>query len=106
MRIWRIILIITLGTVSLTSVLGQTTAQATPPPRLRLHRGTFDLQAPPATAAVAELSRAAPGTYDIIQFRGPITLADRTALEKTGVSILEYLPDYAYLVEGTAVQLS
>ncbi len=107
MRIWRIILIITLGSLSLASVMAQTTTIQAPEPRLRLHRGTFDLQAPPAPArAAAALAAAAPGAYTIIQFRGPITVADRAALEKTGVSTLEYLPDYAYLVAGTPAQFA
>ncbi|MEM8529947.1 MAG: S8 family serine peptidase [Chloroflexota bacterium] len=41
-----------------------------------------------------------------MQFRGPITTADRETLEQTGIQILEYLPDYAYLVEGTSTQLA
>lgn len=70
-----------------------------PTPQLHLHRGTFD-----ALSAENEWP-AAPGSYAIIQFHGPITPADRQALQQTGVKILEYLPDFAYLVQGTAVQL-
>ncbi|MCI0645202.1 MAG: S8 family serine peptidase [Chloroflexi bacterium] len=74
-------------------------------PHLRLHRGAFDAQAPEgATSAIGPVT-AAPGSYAIIQFRGPITTADRQALQQTGVTIVEYLPEFAYLVRGTASQL-
>ena len=75
-----------------------------PNPQLRLHRGTFDAQATEQLAATSILA-AAPGPYAIIQLRGPITPADRIALEQTGVKLLEYLPDYAYLVRGSPDQL-
>jgi hypothetical protein len=68
-------------------------------PQLHLHRGTFD------GLAAANDWPAAPGSYAIIQFRGPTTIADRQELRQAGVKILEYLPDFAYLVQGTAVQL-
>ncbi len=82
---------------------------ASPPPAgplLRLHRGTFDPQAATPPAPTRELLAPAPGSYAIIQMRGPITAADRRALEDTGVKLLEYLPDYAYLVRGSASQLA
>ena len=74
-------------------------------PQLRLHRGIFDVQNPEAAANNLGPNTPAPGPYAIIQFRGPITNANRVTLERTGVTILEYLPDFAYLVRGTAVQL-
>src|SRR5262249_21825908 len=42
----------------------------------------------------------------IIQFGGPVAPADRAALEQTGVKLLGYLPDYAYLVQGSPAQLA
>lgn len=74
-------------------------------PVLRLHRGTLNALASEATANAQSLMTAAPGTYAIIQFRNPITLSDRMNLQQTGVIILEYLPDFAYLVCGTNNQL-
>ena len=74
-------------------------------PQLHLHRATFDAKTPQLTATAPELA-AVSTPHAIIQFRGPITTADREALEQTGVQILEYLPDYAYLVEGTSSQLA
>ncbi|HRQ38320.1 MAG TPA: S8 family serine peptidase [Chloroflexota bacterium] len=81
-----------------TRVTGQTIT-----PQLRLHRGVFDAQEPNAPTWGPDTP--APGPYAIIQFRGPISHAHKNRLEQTGVTILEYLPDYAYLVRGTAVQL-
>jgi hypothetical protein len=85
-------------------------SQAGPPqppnPQLRLHRGAFDAQTTQQPISTAALAAAASGPYAIIQLRGPVTLADRAALEQTGIKLLEYLPDYAYLVRGTAEQLA
>ncbi|MBN1314009.1 MAG: S8 family serine peptidase, partial [Anaerolineales bacterium] len=36
--------------------------------------------------------------YQIVQFNGPITPAEREALDSRGVEILDYLPDFAYVV--------
>ena len=77
-----------------------------PDPQLRLHRGTFDAQQPGLYAATGASRQAAPGPYTIIQFRGPVTPADRAMLKQTGVTILEYLPDYAFLVQGSESQLA
>ena len=81
----------------------QGAASPAPGPQLRLHRMSLSAQTP--NRATAALSAAASGPYAIIQFRGPITKSDRAVLEQTGVTLLEYLPDYAYLVRGDAVQL-
>ena len=75
-----------------------------PTPLLRLHRDEFDAKAVDQQAAIASLA-AAPGPYAIIQLHGPVTVADRVALEQTGLKLLEYLPDFAYLVQGTPDQL-
>lgn len=71
-------------------------------PRLYLH-SRARLRAPAALAA--ELGQAAPGPYAIVQLRGPVAEADRAALAATGVELLEYLPDFAFLVRGTPDQL-
>ena len=79
--------------------------QQTSNPKLHLHRGTFDAQQVTQLAPMSALAVVAPGPYTIIQLRGPVTAVDRTALEQTGIKLLEYLPDYAYLVQGTPAQL-
>jgi len=92
-------------TILATATTGASPRTATPPnPQLRLHRGAFDARVD-GRALAPELAAAAPGPYAIFQLRGPITTADRDALEQTGVTLLEYLPDYAYLVRGSAIQL-
>ncbi len=97
----------TIGVVLVVTLFLLPQASGQPPsPQLRLHRGTFDAQDPEPFAGTQESGQPAPGPYTIIQFRGPITPADRATLKKTGVAILEYLPDYAYLVRGTDAQLA
>ncbi len=81
-------------------------ASTAPAPRLHLQRGTFDARSTHPVAPIPELAAPAPGGYLIIQFVGSIAMEDRAALEKTGVTILEYLPDFAYLVRGTPDQFS
>lgn len=92
-----------LTTVLVVAVLSTRVAGQTVTPQLRLHRGVFDAQ--DATAQTLGPDTPAPGPYAIIQFRGPITPAHKNGLAQTGVTILEYLPDYAYLVRGAEHQL-
>ncbi len=77
-----------------------------PSPRLRLQRGVFDAATGAAAAPTADLAAPAPGPFAILQLRGPVKPADRAALERTGVALLEYLPDFAYLVRGAEAQLA
>lgn len=72
-------------------------------PQLYLHRGTFDITQG-SSAALSQSLAAASSSYAIVQFRGPITIADRQELEQTGLQVVEYLPDFAYLVRGTVAQ--
>ncbi|MBN2004714.1 MAG: S8 family serine peptidase [Anaerolineae bacterium] len=75
-------------------------------PLLKLHRATFDARLPGRAAPTVAWAAVAPGPYRILQLRGPITVADRKALSATGVTLLEYIPDYAYLVRGTPSQIA
>ncbi len=68
-------------------------------PQLHLHSGAYAARDLLTTDGIDS------NPYLIIQFSGPITLDTRNALEETGVTILEYLPQYAYLVHGTAGEL-
>src|SRR5262245_59130972 len=104
MRRFALFIVVVLALASGFSA-GATPRSAAAPPQLRLHRATFDARAAGSAAPNAALATATPGTYAIIQFRGPIGSADRAALERTGVTLLEYLPDYAYLVRGDTAQL-
>ena len=86
--------IIILTTVLLIAALSPLVSGQVIAPQLRLHRGTFDARATPQAAASVlkpGLASLAPGLYAIIQFRGPISVADRAALERTGVTIF-WLP--------------
>ena len=76
------------------------------PPLLRLKRGTFDARQPAPRLSNSTWAEAASDTLAIIQFSGPLSLADRDRLTASGVQLREYLPDYAYLVQGTSDQLS
>lgn len=95
---------VVLATILVIAVLSTRAAEQSTVPQLRLHRGVFDAQ--DLTAQTLGPGTPAPGPYAIIQFRGPITPANKNSLEQTGVTILEYLPDYAYLVRGTDDQLN
>lgn len=80
-------------------------AQSAPGPLLRLHRSTFDAASRAKVQATGELAAVMPNVT-VIQFSGPIQAAERDALAATGVSMLEYLPDFAYLVQGSEAQLA
>jgi subtilisin family serine protease len=74
------------------------TAGSRPAPvLLRLRTGAYD---PLRVAATAERSAAASQGLYLVQFQGPIRREWRQALEATGAVILDYLPDFAYLVRA------
>jgi hypothetical protein len=75
-------------------------------PLLRLHRGTFDARQPVSSRLASTWLAPVSDTLAIIQFAGPPALADRDRLIAAGVQVREYVPDYAYLVQGTADQLA
>jgi serine protease AprX len=79
-------------------------APSVPAPQLWLNRSI--LAATPRSPAIARALSAAGGPYAIIQLRGPIRPADRAALEQTGLALLEYMPDFAYLVRGSPQQIA
>ena len=106
MRVSALFMLIVLWGSSFATINAtQSTNASDGAPHLHLHRATFDAKTPQIAAAAPELA-AVSTPHAIIQFSGPISTADREALEQTGVQILEYLPDYAYLVEGTSDQLA
>jgi hypothetical protein len=74
---------------------------------LRLQRGVFDpLRSHPAVPAglavndFADADRA----QTVVQFKGPIQPGWRQALEALGVQVLDYVPDFAYLVLADGAQ--
>jgi serine protease AprX len=81
-------------------------------PAIRLRTATFvpSLGQKPALRAGwlaldTTASRSSRTQY-LVQFRGPIHAEWRIALEATGVSILGYIPDYAYKIEADSAALS
>jgi len=70
---------------------------------LRLRVGTFDPRSTTLDAPTG-LQRAGSGEAGlwIVQFTGPIEEAWYTALTETGLDVVAYIPDYAYLVWGNA----
>jgi uncharacterized repeat protein (TIGR01451 family) len=97
-----IVVIVLIGPVSAI----QSADPSTPTPLLRLQRGTFDARDQASLSSGQTLSAPANGPYAIIQLKGPVALDDRRALQQTGVKLLEYIPDYAYLVSGTPAQIA
>lgn len=70
-------------------------------PTLHLHRTAVYT----TSGKTAVLAQNIPD-YHIVQFDAPITPQNRSELLLTGVEIVEYLPDFAYLVQGSSVQLT
>ena len=80
-------------------------AEATGRTEIRLEQATFDplVESPGLPASLAGFSRpGAESDYFLVQFTGPIRPAWRQALELSGLEVLEYVPDFAYLVRGPA----
>lgn len=73
---------------------------------IRLQSITFDpLREEPSLPPELTLS-SYPGneTYYILQFDGPVLEEWKSALEATGVQLLGYIPDYAFVVKMTTQQ--
>ncbi|KPV50834.1 hypothetical protein SE17_24625, partial [Kouleothrix aurantiaca] len=101
MRVVKVLWIIALCIASAAVAAAQPAA----PPPLLLYSARVRPSVAPAQAA-SQLAAPALGDYRIIQFSGPIATADRDALAATGLEILEYIPEFAYLVRGTPAQLA
>ncbi len=96
-------------TVSLCLVLGMVAglngeALAQPPDPevlLRLRVGTFDPRhTTPAIPMAQQNTDSKEAGLWIVQFSGPIEEAWYTALTETGLAVVAYIPDYAYVVWG------
>ncbi|MBN1810867.1 MAG: S8 family serine peptidase [Anaerolineae bacterium] len=74
---------------------------------LRLQVGTFDpLQQSPPLPDYLDVSPRPASPYAIVQFEGPVRPEWQVALLEAGVRVLDYLPDYAYVVRlSTADEL-
>ena len=69
-------------------------------PTLYLHRGEMNRDVKQTAVSQHTIPN-----YLIVQFENPITQLDREKVLAQGVEILEYLPDYAYLVRGGVEEL-
>ncbi len=87
-------------------LLGVQAALRASGPPLHLFRSLLDTASPLRSPLALTLLARASDSHAIIQFKGPIRRADRAALQATGVTILEYFPDFAYLVRGTPTQIA
>jgi uncharacterized repeat protein (TIGR01451 family) len=88
----------------LTTRLAAGAAAPTSVPQLWLHRSI--LAETPRSPALARALAAPSGPFALVQLRGPIMPSDRAALEQAGLALLEYLPDFAYLVRGSPQQIA
>jgi uncharacterized repeat protein (TIGR01451 family) len=106
-----IVLVLLSAVPSMASYARNTSAEAAAPqaapPQLYLHRMALERQAgmPLSSSRALALAAQPVASYAFIQFDGPITAERRAALAQTGVTVLEYAPDFAYLVRGSAAQL-
>jgi subtilisin family serine protease len=74
---------------------------------LRLQVGTFDpLQQAPPIPDYLNISPRLASPYAIVQFEGPVRPEWRAALLEASVRVLDYLPDYAYVVRLPAADES
>jgi subtilisin family serine protease len=77
---------------------------------IRLQQAVFDpLQGPPALPPqlTTEVQEATPGSnYYLVQFEGPIQTAWRADIERQGGTIMDYVPDFAYIVKMDEEQLT
>lgn len=85
--------------LGLTLAAVRATSPPEPPVLLRLQAGSFDplRESPPMPAHLVAVP-SPPSPYAIVQFSGPVRPAYRSALERAGIRVLDYLPDYAYVV--------
>lgn len=78
--------------------------QATETPLLYSERGSVDIDH--LEDAAHPLGREPSGKYAVVQFEGPITLGNRQELVDAGAVILDYFPDFAYVVDVSSASPS
>src|SRR5438045_2032218 len=101
--LWLALFVSTLTLTPTGKAMGQSSGAPSPGAStlLRLRTGAYD---PLRTAAISAANRTgAPdssGLY-LVQFQGPIRAEWRHALEATGAAVIDYTPDFAYLVQAS-----
>jgi len=101
------ILLLVAGSTIAGSPAQSTDTAASSGPVLRLQRGVFDpLRSQPAlpTALAVNDFTDTDRAQTVVQFKGPIQSGGRQALEALGVQVLDYVPDFAYLVLADGAQ--
>ncbi len=94
------------------STSAHSTAFASDRLEIRLQRAEFDplVQAPALPAALSRATYPGDGTgYYLVQFRGPILPEWKAALQQAGVTVFDYVPQFAYIVKmnnATAARIS
>ena len=81
--------------------------RASLPRWLSLKYGDFDTRA--AAPAIPADLRSGPtegDAYHVVQLAGPITDAQKAALRARGLDVLDYVPNNAFMVRGTAAQVA
>jgi subtilisin family serine protease len=76
---------------------------------IRLQQAVFDpIQGPPSipTNLTADVEALSASNYYLVQFEGPIQPTWRADLEQKGGLIMDYVPDFAYIVKLDADQLA
>lgn len=76
---------------------------------IRLQQGHFDplTEASPVLPALAGMTRSqANHDYRLVQFIGPIRSQWQDELAARGLEIIDYVPDFAYIVRGTPAQFA
>jgi hypothetical protein len=73
---------------------------------IELNAATLDTRAPEIRALRKTAGAFAGKRLHLVQFAGPVKPEWRAALEATGVRIVDYLPEDAYLVQGDAAALA
>ncbi len=101
----------TTGGIPAAQQIGTVNPKAAMPTHLiRIGETQFDplYQVPPKNAALNNIQSYAPGQsgYYIVQFDGPIQEAWKDALRLNGAEILDYLPDYSFIVRADSQQRS
>lgn len=86
---------------------GRAQGETPEPPLLRLRAAEFDptAQVPAAPAALQRMPSLGGAQLHLVQFPGPIQDEWYQAMLESGLQIVTYLPDYAYLVWGEATAL-
>ena len=73
---------------------------------IELNAGRLDTRAPGVMAQRRAVAPAAGNRLHLVQFAGPIKPEWREALEQTGVRVVHYVPQNAYLISGDSAALA